>query len=272
MNKYFKLIFRNKRNYHKKLFFSINILLVTVSVIFSGEAILFTKSVISSKSDNNKSNIILTIESDEDIYGIQFDILYDTSELILAEDAIISKVAGAQIYSSIVENGIARVIMFGVSGEKLIGVTADSVADFISINFHQQGKFRGISVVELLNITLAGKVGIEIDLNSSSVDAFEVSFIKPQNTYLVKNIPDPFNSITNIEYAISEAGMVSLIIFDLDGAVVKTLVNSHQEENYYNIIWNGLNYNGDEVASGKYIVKIATLGFSETITMTLLNK
>ena len=41
-------------------------------------------------------------------------------------------------------------------------------------------------------------------------------------------------------------------------------------KNYYNIIWNGLNDSGNEVASDKYILKMSTLGFSETITMTLL--
>ena len=64
--------------------------------------------------------------------------------------------------------------------------------------------------------------------------------------------------------------MVSVIIYDLKGAEVTTLVNKHQEADYYNILWNGLNSNGQAVASGRYIVKMTAPGFSKTITMTLL--
>ena len=58
--------------------------------------------------------------------------------------------------------------------------------------------------------------------------------------------------------------------YDLKGTVVRNLVNDYQEENYHNIIWNGLNDSGQAVASGRYILKMSTPGFSDTITMTLL--
>ena len=64
--------------------------------------------------------------------------------------------------------------------------------------------------------------------------------------------------------------MVSLIIYDLKGAVVRNLINDYQEDNYHNIVWNGLNDSGEAVVSGRYILKMSTPGFSDTITMTLL--
>ena len=42
------------------------------------------------------------------------------------------------------------------------------------------------------------------------------------------------------------------------------------EPNYHNIIWNGLNEDGQSVASGRYILKMSAPGYAETITMTLL--
>jgi flagellar hook assembly protein FlgD len=64
--------------------------------------------------------------------------------------------------------------------------------------------------------------------------------------------------------------MVSMIIYDLKGAAVKTLVNEVQEANYHNVVWHGLNENGQSVASGRYILKMTAPGYAETITMTLL--
>ena len=237
--------------------------ILTVSVIIAREAKL-------ADHGSNKTKINLTIESEEDIYGMQFDIRYNATQLSLAEDAIVSKVPGVNIYSRIKEDGIARVIMFGMASERLLDVTSDRIANLIDIQFKPQGKFRGTSVVELFDITLAGKAGIEIELSSSSTYTFEVSFLAPQTTSLSKNYPNPFNPSTTIDYELSEAGMVSLIIYDLKGAVVRNLINDYQEENYHNIVWNGLNHSGQAVASGRYILKMSTPGFSDTITMTLL--
>ena len=237
--------------------------ILTVSVIVAGKAKLADHGI-------TKTNINLTIESEEDIYGIQFDIRYNPTKLSLAENAIVSKVPGVNIYSRIKEDGIAQVIMFGMPGERLLDVTSDRIANLIDIQFKPQGKFRGTSVVELFDITLAGKAGIEIELSRSSTYIFEVSFLAPQTTSLSKNYPNPFNSSTTIDYELSEAGMVSLIIYDLKGAVVRNLVNEYKEENYHNIVWNGLSDSGQAVSSGRYILKMSTPGFSDTITMTLL--
>ena len=252
---------------------SVNLIIISmlaISGLFSGEAKLYAKSAIISNQSINKSNIQLTIESEEDIYGIQFDIRYNASELSITEDAIVSKVSGVKTYSRIRDAGIARVLMFGMSGEKLLDVTADMVSDLIDIQFKPKEKFKGISVVELLDITFAGKAGTEIDLDSSSSHVFEISFMTPQSTSLSKNYPNPFNPTTNIDYEISEAGMVSLVICDLKGSVVKSLIDGYQEAKGYKISWDGLNNSGQAVSSGRYILKMTTLGFSDTVTMTLL--
>ena len=150
--------------------------ILTVSIIIAGEAKLAAKSAILADHGINKTNISLTIESEEDIYGIQFDIRYNATQLSLAEDEIVSKVPGVNIYSRIKEDGIARVIMFGMASEMLLDVTSDRIANLIDIQFKPEGKFKGTSIVELIDIALAGKAGIEIELNRSSSYVFEVLF------------------------------------------------------------------------------------------------
>ena len=248
------------------------IILITISfsVIFSGEAKLSANSIKIDHKDIKKSNISLSVESDEDIYGIQFDIQYNPLQVTLTEDAIVSKIPGVNIYNRVKEGGIARVLMFGLSSEKLIDVSIDRIVDFIDIQFEPMDKFRGTSVVELFDITLAGKAGIEIELNSSSPQVFEVSFLVPQRTTLSRNYPNPFNPTTAIDYELSESSIVSLVIYDLKGAIIKTLVDEFQEGAFYNIKWDGLNENNQAVASGRYILKMSTPVFSDSITMTLL--
>ena len=242
-------------------------LIIGLSTIFASEAKIAAKTAKLTDQSLKKSNINLTVESDTDILGVQFDIKYDASVLSLSENGIISKVPGINIYSSVKDDGIARVLMFSMSGNKILDMNNAKIADLMEINFEPVEKFHGTSTVELVDVILAGEAGKEVNSFSST---FDVSFITPKKTSLSENYPNPFNPSTTIKYELSQAGMVSVIVYDLKGAEVTTLVNEHQESDYYNILWNGLNSNGQAVASGRYIIKMTAPGFSETITTTLL--
>ena len=82
---------------------------------------------------------------------------------------------------------------------------------------------------------------------------------------------NPFNPSTTIDYSVSQRGHVSIVIYDLNGAEVKTLVNEFKTESSYSANWNGKNNSGQSVASGQYFyVMNAPGGFSTTKYMTLL--
>ena len=146
-------------------------------------------------------------------------------------------------------------------------VNMDNIAEILNINFQPAEMFKGTSQVELIDVILAGKGGEEVSVSSA---VFDVAFYTPQKTSLTKNYPNPFNPSTTIDYQLSDAGMVSMIVYDLKGATVKTLVNKVQEADYHNVVWHGLNESGQIVASGRYILKMTAPGYAETITMTFL--
>ena len=238
------------------------------SSIFAAQAQISAKTADILDQSVEKSSISLTVDSNSDIYGVQFDIKYNMKELNLTETGIISKVDGVNLYSRVQDQGIARVLMFGMNGEKILDVNSNNIAEIIDINFQAADMFNGTSTVELIDVILAGKGGEEISVSTS---IFEVSFNTPIKTSLSKNYPNPFNPTTTINYELSQSGFVSLIIYDLKGSEVKTLVQEYQEANYHNVVWNGLNNNGQSVASGRYLLKMsAPDDYTETITMTLL--
>ena len=248
----------------------INIILAIVfgvSNIFASEAKIVAKTANLADQSIKKSNINLTVESNTDIYGVQFDIKYNPQELNLSESGIMSNVSGIKVYSRVKEEGIARVLMFSMSGDKILDINTANIADILDIDFQPADMFNGTSKVELIDVILAGKGGEEVSVSSA---AFDVAFYTPQQTSLTKNYPNPFNPSTTIDYQLSDAGMVSMIVYDIKGAAVKTLVNEVQEADYHNLVWNGLNENGQSVASGRYILKMTAPGYAETITMTLL--
>ena len=129
-------------------------LIIGLSTIFASEAKIIAKTANLTDQFLKKSNINLTVESDADILGVQFDIKYDPSKLSLSENGIISKVPGINIYSSVKDDGIARVLMFSLHGYKILDIKNARAADFMEINFEPAENFHGTSQVELIDVIL----------------------------------------------------------------------------------------------------------------------
>jgi hypothetical protein len=70
--------------------------------------------------------------------------------------------------------------------------------------------------------------------------------------YSIYNIyPNPFNPITNIMYGLPENVYVKILIFDIHGNLVQTLINNYQTAGYHSLEWNAAHH-----SSGLYFVKI----------------
>ena len=117
------------------------------------------------------------------------------------------------------------------------------------------------------------RVFCQFDHQLANASSFEVDFnqvLIPTKTELTKNYPNPFNPVTNIDYSIAIDSYVSLIVYNLNGAEVKTLINQNMISGVHQIQWDGTNNSGENVASGRYIVKMNAKDYSSQIKMTLL--
>jgi hypothetical protein len=94
----------------------------------------------------------------------------------------------------------------------------------------------------------------------------------PGRSYLSQNVPNPFNPSTTIRYELGRAsGQVKLQIFDVSGRLVNTLVDGAQQEGPHSVQWNGLDDNGQRVATGAYFYRLTAPGFIQTRKMVMLN-
>ena len=88
----------------------------------------------------------------------------------------------------------------------------------------------------------------------SSTGASEQNNNIPVKLNLSQNYPNPFNSETTIKYSVSIPSNVKLEIFNSQGRLIKTLINSYHTTGEYRI-----NYNANELASGIYVYRISNL-------------
>ena len=84
------------------------------------------------------------------------------------------------------------------------------------------------------------------------------------------NQPNPFNPETTLRYALAEAQVVRLEIYDMLGQRVRVLVDGEQPPGAHQVVWDGRDHNGRPVASGVYFYRLQTPQFSHTRKMILL--
>jgi M6 family metalloprotease-like protein len=92
----------------------------------------------------------------------------------------------------------------------------------------------------------------------------------PHKNALLPAYPNPFNPETTIRYELAGRTHVSLRVYDVSGAVVRTLVDESKPAGSYSLTWNGRDDHGSSVSSGVYFYRITAGSFSDVRKMTLL--
>ena len=105
-------------------------------------------------------------------------------------------------------------------------------------------------------------------MSSGSVTLFDSSL--PTQFALHQNSPNPFNTITTIAYDIPEPTHVEIVIYDLLGSKVTTLVNKEMYPGFHSAVWNGRDDRGRLVASGMFIVQMTSSSFMNVRKMVML--
>jgi len=102
-------------------------------------------------------------------------------------------------------------------------------------------------------------------LNGQGVDV-----VRANRFALEQNAPNPFNPSTTIRFAVPANGNVRLTIYDVNGRIVRTLVDGSVLAGSHEVVWDGMDMNGRAVASGVYIYRLTTANNEMTKRMTLV--
>ena len=102
-----------------------------------------------------------------------------------------------------------------------------------------------------------------------------VGDVRPKETLLGQNFPNPFNPETWIPYQLHQDSNVKISIFDISGNTVRTLNLGQKTTGSYMTsstaaYWDGKNETGEHVASGIYFYALQTADFTATRRMVIL--
>jgi len=92
----------------------------------------------------------------------------------------------------------------------------------------------------------------------------------PTEFALEGNFPNPFNPTTTVGFALPEASAVRLVVYDMMGREVTTLIDTNLGAGRYQARWEGKNDFGNTVASGVYILRMTAGDFSQVHQMVMM--
>jgi hypothetical protein len=98
----------------------------------------------------------------------------------------------------------------------------------------------------------------------------KIETILPERFTLHQNYPNPFNPVTALRYDLPKNSLVTIIIYDMMGREVKTLINQTQDAGYRSVIWDATNDYGKPVSAGIYLYQIQAGEYISTKKMVLL--
>ena len=198
--------------------------------------------------------IPVIVENAEDLDAFAMELTYPVDLLIY--DGVLKTVAtegwialdGAEI-----DEG--RIKLGGFHTE---GIGSDGSTKIAQIVFSIREGVAGFSEIGFINLMddLAGGTVIKGEVDVKGI---------PENYSLSQNYPNPFNPETEIRYEIPREGEVQLVVYNVMGQEVVTLVNTHQSAGAHVVKWNA-----DEMSSGIYFYRLKINDFTATRRMVLM--
>ncbi|HMK39339.1 MAG TPA: FlgD immunoglobulin-like domain containing protein [Bacteroidota bacterium] len=90
----------------------------------------------------------------------------------------------------------------------------------------------------------------------------------PNSPALMQNYPNPFNPSTRVDFSMPASGAATLIVYDLLGRQVRTLVSGVVGAGLHSVEWDGKDSRGMSAGSGVYFYRLSTASnFTATRSM-----
>jgi len=158
-----------------------------------------------------------------------------------------------------------------VGGASVTLPPVDSYTKFSVDLFYSTEEVPDTSYISFVILNFLGfpTVGSEFYLDhlswSSTSDVNGEAGNFPKDFSLEQNYPNPFNPGTKISYSIPEIDNVKIVVYDIIGNEITTLVNKEQPAGNYEV-----EFNADNVPSGVYFYTLQSGSFTRTMKMLLL--
>jgi hypothetical protein len=222
--------------------------------------------------DNGEENglirLRLNIAEAKNLSGYGFTVQFDQAryEFVEAKQVVDGLLSGTVGESAlfIASNKTPGEVVVGLMN--IAGQSSDGTGDLVEMVFRTQDSPlpADFQVLEGVLVDLAKNVDQVTNVHIDNLD------LRPTEYGLNQNMPNPFNPATTINYQIPDAGRVKIVLYNVLGQEVRTLVDQSMEAGFHNVVWDGADEYGRRAASGLYVYRMTANNFNHIRKMMLL--
>jgi hypothetical protein len=211
------------------------------------------------------SEISVVGKFDRDVAMVHLEVDFDPDEVTLLEPALTPLTKNLQLITGTQD----RTQKIGVVD--LSGKNSAPAGEGALVNLRAKGE--DLSSIRIRKAILIDLDAMRFDLELTGelkLKQLKESESTPESFSLSQNYPNPFNPETSIRYALPQDAKVRLVIYNVLGQKVNTLVDEHQPAGYRTVWWDGKDEGGSQVASGVYFYRLEADKFSEVKKMLMV--
>ncbi|MCD4819295.1 MAG: T9SS type A sorting domain-containing protein [Candidatus Cloacimonetes bacterium] len=198
-------------------------------------------------TDQNFDNFLQYIDSISSFEG---------STLHRVKDDVITKTYMQKKEYDTAISRLETIIADPVDDVELVGALKDEAYCYVKLIEDGSRALPSICTIKPQNFREFQKIVCELESrlyeneepSNNDIGVSKISF---------SNYPNPFNPTTTINFSIPEDSEVKLLIFNVKGQKVSTLVDNHFKKGSHSIEWNGTDNRNKSVASGIYFYQIS---------------
>jgi len=198
-----------------------------------------------------------------EVGGVQLELGYDPKEIKSIVPELTDRTEDLNLYFS-AKDGTLKIGIIDLTGEHLIPAGEGPLVKLSLIG-------SDVTSLEFKKVILVDEKATPFEVTILPKE--EATSTQPRDFALMQNHPNPFNPVTRIQFTVaSEQSSVptTLRIYNIRGQLVRTLMNESKIAGTYEVIWDGKDDRGKEVASGVYFYKIKAGDFTEAKKMILM--
>jgi len=189
----------------------------------------------------------ILVEKRTDVYAANVRLLYDHNALTVL--GIEPGTSGSLMAVNTQKLGQIKVALINTEG------IVNPRGEIVRVRFRVEKTGADETELSLDNLNLFDAQGkpIETKIITHVTDDQEAL---PKNYSLSQNYPNPFNPETNIRFQLAKAGIVRLMIYNLNGHLIRTLLNYKYSAGEWTVVWDGKDKTGSDVSSGIYLFRL----------------
>ena len=208
-----------------------------------------------------------------DLFGVSFELQYAPTALVDPQKAESGSFMGNDpIFFSNIDKALGKISIANTRKAGQGGVTGAGVVARIEMRVSAQAVRGQAITLTLQNVTAndPNAQPIQLAVVPNQIVVVSVASSRqeslPEKFALHANTPNPFwsgatsrfagNPSTAIHYDLPQASEVRVVIFDMLGKHVRTLVQQQQVAGRYSVVWDGRDENGQILASGVFIYQL----------------